>query len=144
MLGPLVRSVSNFEGHVQTISNSVVLSTSRTNVEQIVSALSAKMVAFETGASSAFSRDWPSLGQSGDSTATGSRDPIAMDENRNTRRRLDKDSSSDDDDDGLLFLLTPNVEVIWQSLFPKLSQPCCVISIKTMDRDTGKESKPYC
>ena len=74
MLGPLVRSVTNFEGHVQTISNSVVLFTSRTKVEQIVSAFSAKMVAFETGASSAFSRDWPSLGQSGDSTATGSRD----------------------------------------------------------------------
>ena len=47
VLGPLMRSVTNFESRVQTISNSVGLLTSRiNNVEQIVSALSAKMVAF--------------------------------------------------------------------------------------------------
>ena len=71
MLGPLVRSVTNFEGHVQTISNSVVLLTSRIDtVEQIVSALSAKMAAFETGTASAFSGKWPLPGQGGGSPAT--------------------------------------------------------------------------
>ena len=47
MSGPLVRSVTNFEIHVQTISNSVGLLTSRiNNVEQIVNTLSAGMVTF--------------------------------------------------------------------------------------------------
>ena len=36
----------------------------------------------------------------------------------------------------------------WQSLFPRLSQPCYVTSIKTienlMDRDIGKQLNPYC
>ena len=47
MLVPLVRGVTDFENHVKTISDSVCLVTSRiTNVEQVVSALSARMVAF--------------------------------------------------------------------------------------------------
>ena len=49
---------------------------------------------------------------------------------------------------GLLFLLIPNAEVIWHSLFPRLSQPCYVTSIKTnenlMDPDIGKQLNPYC
>ena len=58
--GPLVRGFAAFESHVKTISNSVVLLTSRiTNVEQIVSARSAKMVAFETAAAPPFSENSP-------------------------------------------------------------------------------------
>ena len=49
---------------------------------------------------------------------------------------------------GLLFMLIPNVETIWQSSFRKLSHPCCVTSIKTnetvVDRYSGKEINPYC
>ena len=45
-------------------------------------------------------------------------------------------------------MLIPNVEVIWQFLFPKRSHPYCVTSVKTnenlMDRDIGKETNPYC
>ena len=129
MLGPLMRSVTNFESHVQTISNSVVLLTSRiTNVEQIVSALSAMMVAFETGAAPAFSGVWPLPGRSGGSTATGSCDPIPMDENENTRRKLDTDSGPDDKKCTkrrsltvqklsawpTYFLQDQNVKVLWQ------------------------------
>ena len=47
-----------------------------------------------------------------------------------------------------LFMLIQDVEVIWQCLFPKLSQPCYVTSIKTneslMDRDIVKLLNPYC
>ena len=45
-------------------------------------------------------------------------------------------------------MLIPNVEVIWQFLFPKRSHPYCVTSINTnenlMDRDIGKELNQYC
>ena len=44
---PLVRGFADFDNHVKTISDAVVLVTSRiTNVEQIVNTLSAKMVSF--------------------------------------------------------------------------------------------------
>ena len=47
-----------------------------------------------------------------------------------------------------LFMLIQDVEVIWQCLFPKLSQPCYVTSIKTnesvVDRDIVKLLNPYC
>ena len=47
MLVPLVRGFTDFENYVKTICDAVGLVTSRvTNVEQIVSSLSAKMVAF--------------------------------------------------------------------------------------------------
>ena len=43
---------------------------------------------------------------------------------------------------GLPFILILNVEVFWQSLFPELSHPYTVTSIKTheglMDRDIGE------
>ena len=98
MLGPLVRGFTDFENHVKTISNAVGLLTSRiTCVEQIVSAPSAKMVAFaemeqnvstltagmckfETSAlsdsgASGSSRSWLSLEQVDGSTAAGSHGP---------------------------------------------------------------------
>ena len=94
MLGLCVRGLTNFENHVKTISDAVCLLTSRiTNVEQIVSALSAKKVAFtemeqnistltarmckfETSAfsgssASSLARSWPSPGQVDGSTAAG-------------------------------------------------------------------------
>ena len=44
---PLARSVANYESHIQTITNSVVLVASRlTNIEQIVNTFSTKMAAF--------------------------------------------------------------------------------------------------
>ena len=111
-LGPLVRGFIDFENHVKTISIAVGLLTSRiTNVEQIVSALPAKMVAFaemehnfsavaarvckiETGTASASSvsgsaRSWSSPGQVDGSTAAGSHCPGPSEEGRNARRRLD-------------------------------------------------------
>ena len=46
-LVPLARSVANFENHIQTITNSVVLLTFRvTNIEQIVNTFSTKMALF--------------------------------------------------------------------------------------------------
>ena len=62
MSGPLVRSGTNFGGHVQTISSSVVLLTSRiTNVEQIFNAFSIKMAVFETGGGAAGALSAPSV-----------------------------------------------------------------------------------
>ena len=106
------------KGHIQTITNTVVLLTSSiTNIEQIVSTFSTKMVAFpevdqnfsvltarmfkvETCAASASSvsssaRSWPSPGQVDGSTAAGSHDPGSSENRRNTRRRLDTISSPD-------------------------------------------------
>ena len=95
MLLPLARSVANYESHIQTITNSVVLLTSRlTIIEQIVNTFSTKMAAFaemeqnvssltprickiEASAASASSgsgsvSSWNLLGHSDGSTATGS------------------------------------------------------------------------
>ena len=113
MLLPLVRGFADFfANHVKTISDAVVLVTSRmTNVEQIVNTLSAKMFSFaeveqnvsslttrmcnsKTNIASASSvpgsaRSWPSPGQVDGSAVTGSHRPGSFDDNRNTRRKLD-------------------------------------------------------
>ena len=81
VLGPLVRSVTNFEGHVQTISRVVLVTTRITNVEQIANALSSKMAVFETGggATGTVSASSVRIGRilASTWTATGYRDPSA-------------------------------------------------------------------
>ena len=65
----------------QTLSRSLVASLAR---------ISASNVCGSAGS-------WPLPGRTDGSTATGSRDPSASDDDRNTRRGLDRDSDPDDD-----------------------------------------------
>ena len=77
----------------------------KTNIEQIVSSLAARVTALETNATSVSSgsgsaRSWNILGHGNGSTATGSlgsHGPGSSDDNRNTRRRLDTFSSHEDE-----------------------------------------------
>ena len=119
-LVPLAWSVANFENHIQTITNSVVLLTSRVpNIEQIVNTFSTKMASFaemeqnygsltarlckvegdivSASSVSGSARSWNVLGQNDGSTAAGSHGPGSSDDHRNTRRRLDTSSSTEDE-----------------------------------------------
>ena len=119
-LVPLARSVANYENHIQTITNSVVLLTSRiTNIEQIVNTFSNKMASLaemeqnyssltarlckvegdmvSASSVSGSARSWNVIGQNDGSTAAGSHGPGSSDDNRNTRRRLDTLSSTEDE-----------------------------------------------
>ena len=119
-LVPLARSVANFESHIQTITNSVVLLTSRvTNIEQIVKTFSTKTASFpemeqnyssltarlckvegdivSASSVSGTARSWNVLSQSDGSTAAGFHGPGSSDDHRNTRRRLDTSSSTEDE-----------------------------------------------
>ena len=100
----LTQSVSGFESCVQTLSQSMATITTKvTSIEEVVGCLAARVAAVEAGAILASSvsgppaGSWPLPGQIDGSTATGSRDPSSLDENRNTRRRLDKDTCPDDE-----------------------------------------------
>ena len=123
LLLPLVqfaRSVANCENHIQTITNSVVLLTSRiTNIEQIVNTFSTKMASLaemeqnyssltarlckvegdmvSASSVSGSARSWNVIGQNDGSTAAGSHGPGSSDDNRNTRRRLDTLLSTQDE-----------------------------------------------
>ena len=71
-------------------------------MENVVGGLAARVAALEAGAISASSvsgsaGSWPLPGRTDGSTATAARDPSASDENRNTRRRLGRDSDPDDE-----------------------------------------------
>ena len=78
------------------------ITTKIASMEIVVGGLAARVAALEAGAISASSvsgsaGSWPLPGRTDGSTATGSRDPSASDENRNTRRRLGRDSDPDDE-----------------------------------------------
>ena len=78
---------------------------SRTNIEQMVSSLAARVTTLETNATfvssgSGSARSWNILGRSDDSTATGSfryHGPGSSDDSSNTRRGLDTFSSPEDE-----------------------------------------------
>ena len=104
ILAPLMQNMSNFDSLVHTLSQSVgTLTTMFTSVEQNVSSLAARVPALEavsvstSSVSGSPAGSWPFPGQLDGSTTTGSRDPSASDDDRNTRRRLDRDSDSDDE-----------------------------------------------
>ena len=96
----LVQGFSRFDNSIQSLSQSVATITKQiASVEQAVGGLAARIAALEAGAVSASSvsgsaGSWPLLEGS---TATRSRDPSSFDENRNTRRRLNKNTSPGDE-----------------------------------------------
>ena len=119
-LVPVERSVANFENHIQTITNSVVLLTSRLTtlsrstipfllkwtVSQKWNRITAsslhacarsKEILSQPQAFSGSARSWNVLGQNDGSTAARSHGPGSSDDHRNTRRGLDTLSSTEDE-----------------------------------------------
>ena len=119
-LVPLARCVANFESLIHTITNSLVLLTSRVaNIEQIVNTFSTKTASFpemeqnyssltarlckvegdivSASSVSGTARSWNVLSQNDGSTAAGFHAPGSSDDHRNTPRRLDTSSSTEDE-----------------------------------------------